>query len=389
MSEVIDSVRTMSLTPFVISVSDEVLADLRARLDRSRALPDSPRRPAAGIDAATRARLVAEWASFDWRVRERELNAWPHYLAAVDDTTIHVVHRPAPDPDAPAILIMHGWPHTFQLQLRFAELLPDFHVVVPSLPGFAFSPPYADRRFSSEAVAQTMHRLMTETLGYDAFLTYGEDVSAEINDLLASRYVESVRGVIATHGHFPSTDERAVLTAPDEIAFFDRLAADRADGGGYAHVQSTRPDTVAAALNDSPAGLAAWIVEKLYEWSDGDADALDSVRGSIPLCDVLTELTIYWATQSIATSFRPYAEGDDAGPMEPTPVPAAVIVQRHEHDYPESLARRFYRDLRLFERLPAGGHFTVAEVPAEMATRVRRFARSLGFRVASDRDDAA
>ena len=213
-----------------------------------------------------------------------------------------------------------------------------------------------------------MHVLMTETLGYESYFTYGEDVSANVNDLIAGTWPDAVAGVIATHAHFGTDDERAEYTDPAATAFFERIAREHVPNGAYGHVQATRPDTLAAALNDSPAGLLAWIAEKLIEWSD------------VPLSHtrIVTEAAIYWFTQSIATSFRPYYEGaDQPGPMPPVTVPAAVFIQRHEHDYPESVARQFYRDLRIFERLDEGGHFTVAEVPEAMAQRFRSFTQSL------------
>lgn len=146
--------------------------------------------------------------------------------------------------------------------------------------------------------------------------------------------------------------------------------------GGYAHIQGTRPDTLAAGLNDSPAGLLAWLVEKFVEWSDtptGDPRAVERRLGRERL---LTEAMIYWTTRSIGTSFRPYFD-DMAAVVPPVTVPASVHIQRHEHDYPESLARDFYRDLRTFERLERGGHFAIAEVPGDLADRTRAFARQL------------
>jgi pimeloyl-ACP methyl ester carboxylesterase len=161
-------------------------------------------------------------------------------------------------------------------------------------------------------------------------------------------------------------------------AFFERIAHDHEAHGAYEHVQATRPDTLAAALNDSPAGLLAWLVEKVVEWADVARDDPRAIEARISRERLLTEAMIYWATQSIASSFRPYYEGADRpAPMPAVEVPAAVFIQRHEHDYPESLARRFYRDLRVFERLPEGGHFTAAEIPDQLATRVRAFVRSL------------
>ncbi|MCW3494694.1 epoxide hydrolase family protein [Microbacterium sp. SSM24] len=369
----------MDAAPFELHVPDELLRDLRARLARSRLLPDSPHRPPSGMSAAYLASLVRSWSDFDWRARERWLNSHPQFVVELDRAAIHFAHLPSADPSAPALLVMHGWPHTFALQLDFADLLTDFHVVVPSFPGFGFSTPYRSGLLTEARLASSMHALMTDVLGYGSYLTYGEDVSANVNDLLASQHPESVLGVIATHAHFPTRAERAHLTQPAERTFFERIADDHETHGAYGHVQATRPDTLAAALNDSPAGLVAWLAEKLVEWSDTPAGDPAAVERRISRERILTEATIYWATQTIGSSFRPYYEGaDQPAAISPVEVPAAVFVQRHEADYPESLAREFYRDLRVFERLAEGGHFTVAEVPAAMAERTRAFARGIG-----------
>lgn len=369
----------MDAAPFEVHVSDADLTDLRERLGRSRLLADAPHRPPSGMTSAYLADLVASWRAFDWRSREDWLNAHPQFRVELGDADVHFVHLRSADADAPALLVMHGWPHTFALQLDFADLLTDFHVVVPSLPGFGFSTPYRTGLVTERRLADTMHSLMTEVLGYEKYLTYGEDVSANVNDLLASQHPESVVGIVATHAHFPTGEERQGLSEPAERAFFARIAADHLAHGAYGHVQATRPDTLAAALNDSPAGLVAWLAEKLVEWSDTPAGDPAAVERRISRDRILTEATIYWSTQSIADSFRPYYQGaDQPDPIAPVEVPAAVFVQRHEADYPESLARSFYRDLRVFERLAEGGHFTVAEVPAAMARRVRRFAHDIG-----------
>ena len=368
-----------TVRPFSVHVTDAELTDLRERLDRFRPLADSPRRPASGMSADYLATLVEAWRAWDWRPREAWLNAHPQFLADIDDTTIHFVHRRAQRDDAPALLVMHGWPHTFALQLDFADLLPDFHVVVPSLPGFAFSTPYADGPMTEVRLAATMHALMTDVLGYDRYLTYGEDVSANVNDLIAGSYPEQVAGVLVTHAHFPAHHERTALTAPDEVAFFSRLEAWGGTNGAYGHIQATRPDTLAAALNDSPAGLLAWLTEKLVEWSDTPEGDPGGVERRISRDRILTEAMVYWISQSIGSSFRPYYEGaDQPDAMPAVTIPASVHIQRHEADYPESLARRFYLDLRTFEPLDAGGHFAIAEVPAQMAERARAFAQQVG-----------
>jgi pimeloyl-ACP methyl ester carboxylesterase len=370
----------MTTGPFAIAVPDDVLDDLRDRLARSRLLPDSPRRPASGMSAAYLSELIASWRAFDWRARERWLNRHPQFRASIDGAQVHFAHLRSKTGEAPALLVMHGWPHTFALQLEFADLLPDFDVIVPSFPGFGFSSAYADRPMTEANLAHTMHTLMTDVLGYDAYLTYGEDVSANVSDLLAAMHPDEVLGIVATHAHFPSRAERERLQDPDEVEFFAGLAAAHATEGGYGHIQATRPDTLAASLNDSPAGLVAWLAEKLAEWSDTPSGNPSSVEQRLSRERILTEATIYWATQSIGSSFRPYYEGaDQPDTIPPVEVPAAVFIQRHEAGYPESLARGYYRDLRTFERLDEGGHFAVAEVPQAMADRVRAFAQELGL----------
>ena len=364
--------------PFELHVPDAVIDDLRARLERSRLLADSPRRPASGMNAEYLRELIDSWITWEWRSREAWLNGYPQFTAEVGDANVHFVHRRSARADAPALLVMHGWPHTFALQLELVDRLPELHVVVASLPGFAFSSPYAQGAMTEKRLAATMHALMTEVLGYERYLTYGEDVTANVSDLIAARYPEHVAGIVATHAHFPTGDERTALTDPAELAFFDELATRHGTDGAYGHVQATRPDTLAVALNDSPAGLLAWLAEKLVEWSDTPSGDPRLIERRISRDRILTEAMIYWVTQSIASSFRPYYEGaDQPDPIAPTSVPAAVFIQRHEAGYPESLARRHYLDLRVFDRLAEGGHFTAAEVPDDLAGRMREFIASL------------
>ncbi len=367
------------MEPFTLHVPDAELADLHARLRATRLLPDQQGAPHVGMTSDYLAELVASWLELDWRERERWLAAHPQAIAEIDGARIHHAHLRAADTDAPALLVLHGWPHTFALQLDLAERLPDMHVVVASLPGFGFSTPFAEGPMGEQRLADAMHDLMTRVLGYRTFLTYGEDVSANVSDRIASSYPGSVAGIVATHAHFPTEAERTELVDPDARAFFERLAADAPFASAYAHAQATRPDTLAVGLNDSPAGLLSWIVEKLVEWSDTPAGDPRLVERRIARERLLTEASIYWFGQSIGTSFRPYFESVDDGPIAPVEVPAAVHVQRHEADYPESLARGFYRDLRTFERLEQGGHFAIAEVPDAMAARFRAFAIALGL----------
>ncbi|MCU1529800.1 MAG: Epoxide hydrolase domain protein [Frondihabitans sp.] len=373
------TLRSAAVEPFVLRVDDDVLDDLHARLDRARHLPASPGRPWSALDQGHLRELSRAWRVYDWRSREAWLAGHPQVLVDLGDVIIHAAHQRSSNDDAPALLVMHGWPHTFAMQLDFADQLPDFHVVVASLPGFAFSSPFRSGEYTEAHLARTMHGLVS-ALGYERYLTYGEDVTANVNDLIAASYPDAVQGIIVTHAHFPSAEERKHLDDPALAAFFARLEAGRYDASGYDHIQSTRPDTIAAALNDSPVGLLAWITEKFAEWSDTPHDEPLHLEDRITRDQILTDATIYWVTQSIASSFRPYfEEARDPDVIPEVLVPAAVHIQKHEHDYPESAARSFYKDLRVFDRLPEGGHFAVAEVPDAMAERVRDFARSLSL----------
>jgi pimeloyl-ACP methyl ester carboxylesterase len=221
----------MTVRPFTVAVPQPVLDDLHDRLSRTRFLDDSPRRPESGMTTAYLRELVLAWQTFDWRTREAWLNGHAQFLADVDGATLHFAHRRSADPDAPALLVMHGWPHTYALQLDFADLLPDLDVVVVSLPGFAFSPPL-DEPVTEQRVAGLVHTLMTDVLGYTRYLTYGEDVTANVSDLVAATHPEAVTGIVVTHAHFLPQDERESTSDPVERAFYDRMAGGVVPAGG-------------------------------------------------------------------------------------------------------------------------------------------------------------
>lgn len=278
---------------------------------------------------------------------------------------MHLVHLPADRPDAPALLISHGWPYTFAEMLPLVDALRgEVHLVVPSLPGFAFSPA-PDVPIVETEIARRWHALMTEQLGYRRYLSYGEDVGAWVSDRLAAEHPDAVVGIIASHPSFAARDRDEL--DDDGRRFFAWLAGEWAGKQGYSQLQSTKPDSLATALNDSPAGLAAWIIERFADWSDGDAL---EVFGRDRL---LTTVMLYWVTGSIGTSFRSYFDETtvDVPPHGPVTVPASVLVQRHEREYPRSMAEASYTDLRSFRVLDRGGHFVAAEAPFDVADAVR------------------
>jgi pimeloyl-ACP methyl ester carboxylesterase len=349
---------------FRIAVADDALADLDRRLSTA-ILPT----PTPGVDwsrglpPAVLGELVARWRDgFDWRAHERRLNGYEQRLVEVDGCTIHALIVRGGRPGSLPVVVTHGWPYSFVSMLALAERLRgDVDVVIPSLPGFGYSDVLPEP-FTGSAVAARWHGLM-EALGYRRYLTYGEDVGAEVSDWLAATRPDAVAGIVASHASFSARERPGVELTDEERAFLGSVAPHAESG--YAHLQATRPDTLAAALIDSPSGLLAWIAEKVAAWSDGEG--LERIDPD----DLLLNVAVYWFTRSIGTSFRPYAEGGATdGPHPLITVPASILIQRHEAAYPRSLAEKSYTDIRTFDRLEAGGHFAAWEAPERVAAAI-------------------
>ncbi|KQR54075.1 hypothetical protein ASF88_04370 [Leifsonia sp. Leaf336] len=352
------------MAPFRIAVPDDVLDDLHGRLD-STLLPEKTPGPdwSNGIPPEVLGSLVDRWRDrYDWREAEGRLNRFEQVRVDVDGCEVHAVVARGRATGRLPIVVTHGWPYSFASMLPLVDALGgELDVVVPSLPGYGFSS-VLPTAFSSEAVADRWDALMTTELGYERYLTYGEDVGAGVSDWLAGAH-PAVAGIVASHASFSARSRPGVELDDAERAFLASVAS--AAESGYAHQQGTRPDTLAAALIDSPSGLLAWIAEKIAAWSEGDG--LESFDPD----DILTNVMVYWITRSIGTSFRPYSEspaGDDLHPI--IEVPASIIVQTHEGAYPRSLAEKSYADIRSFERLSRGGHFTAWENPTAIASAI-------------------
>lgn len=346
---------------------DAVLTDLRERLGKTRYTTPAP--SYAGVPPERLRSIVEYWRDdFDWRNQEERLNSYPQFLADVGGTPVHFVHVRSATPGALPIILTHGWPYSFVEMLPLVDELRDFDVVVPSLPGYGYSELPREGQVIPTAVAETWHELMTSVLGYERFLTYGEDVGAGVSDWLAALHPESVIGIHASHAAF-TPEERREGQSPAEAAFFVWLADTWKDASAYAAMQGTRPDTLGAALADSPAGLATWIIEKLEEWSDGDE--------AFTLDQLLTTVTLYWVTNTIGSSFRAYFDHGQEPPLPVITVPAGVSVQRHESEYPREMAERNYADLRFFTKLERGGHFAAAEAPVALAADIRALVATL------------
>ena len=353
--------------PFRIDVSDQTLDDLRDRLHNTRfSLTETP--GDSGISPDHLREIVDHWLHrYHWREHEARLNRYPQFTIDVGGDTVHFVHIRSLNPRARAIVLSHGWPYSFAEMLPLADVLTEFDVVVPSLPGYAFSSLPASGPVTKPGIAETWHELMTSVLGYDSYLTYGEDVGAGVSDWLAAAHPEAVDGIFATHAAF-TPDSRRVGESHAETEFFEWFAAKWTRSFGYSAIQATRPDTLAASLNDSPAGLAAWMIEKLDAWSDD---------GSLTLDSQLTTVMLYWISGCIGSSFRAYYDSSPLPELPVITVPAAVAVQVGESKYPREMAERNYLDLRGFSHLERGGHFTAAEAPDLLAQDIRRFVATL------------
>ncbi|WP_037603939.1 epoxide hydrolase family protein [Streptacidiphilus rugosus] len=368
----------MHVEPFRILVPDAVLDDLRERILRTRWPDAAPGEPwSQGVDRDYLQGLLAYWADgFDWRAQERALNRYEHRTAEIDGVRIHFVHHRANGGGIPLVLT-HGWPSTFVEMLGLVDRLGDrFDLVVPSLPGYAFSqrPPRVgvDRAF----VADLWHTLM-QGLGYERYGACGGDFGAGVATQMALSEPDRMIGVhLSTAEMSPYTGPGAPPLSPEEHAYVDHVARWDATERGYSAVQSTRPQTLGSGLSDSPAGLAAWVLDKWRAWSDSDGD-LDATFGRDAL---LTMLTVWWASDSITSSLRDYYDnrwhGTALGPDDLVRVPTAIAVFANElvpeGEPPRSWYERLYQ-VRRWTVFPRGGHFAAAEVPDLLAGDIADF----------------
>ncbi|HUJ28125.1 MAG TPA: epoxide hydrolase [Myxococcales bacterium] len=374
----------MNIEPFSIHVGDDVLSDLRARLRNARLPPAAPGAPwEQGFDRDELAALLRDWQQLDWRTREADLNRFHHFRADVGGVSIHFVHERAPGGGVPLVLT-HGWPSAFIEYLPLVPLLtnprahgiegPAFDVVIPSLPGYCFSqrPERANRR----DVAALWHQLM-QGLGYRRYGAAGGDFGAGVATFMALDQPGPMIGIhLSTPEVAPLLDAGAPLS-PAERAFFEQQARWDDSERGYSHIQSTRPQTLGYALEDSPAGLAAWVGEKWRAWIDGGGALFD--RGHL-----LTLLTLIWATRSITTSMRDYFDNRWRGaPLQPgdfvrVPTGVANFARQlaFEGEPPREYFARLY-DVRRFTPMPRGGHFGAAEQPLLLARDIGAFFASL------------
>lgn len=381
--------------PLSIRVDQAAVEDLRARLRNAR-LPEAAPGDAwaQGTDRAWLARLLSYWADgFDWRATERRLNRFAHYRARIGPAQVHYVHERARRGSGIPLILSHGWPSCFAELLPLVPFLTDparygiegpaFDVVIPSLPGYGFSPrPNTPEGVTYQYVAGLWHQLM-RGLGYARYGTGGGDFGSGIATFMALDDPGRVIGVHLTNLELsPYTGPGSRPLSQAERDYMEQAGLwDQAERG-YIAIQSTKPQTLGYGLNDSPVGLAAWILEKWRSWSDCGGD----LESRFSLDFLLTVTTLYWITGSITSSMRDYydnrrCQGEPhLGPHQRVRVPTAVAVFPHmlvpEGEPPREWAERLY-PVRRWTVMPRGGHFAPAEEPELTARDITAFFAAL------------
>ena len=382
-----------TIRPFRIEVPDAELDDLRHRLATARwpePRPDGRSDFARGVPLAYLEEVAAYWAeSYDWRAHEARLNELPQFTTEIDGQAIHFLHVRSPEPDALPLLVVHGYPSSVAEFLDIVGPLADprsfggdpadaFHVVVPSLPGFGWSTPVEEAGWemgrSTEAFAELMNRL-----GYDRYATHGADIGAGVAGRLAAIRPDNVVGALVASEprslglageQFPIPDH---LT-DDERARVDAERAAWVEERDYLDLQAHRPETIAAALTDSPVAQLAWIAEKYATWTNSAAATPDDAVGRDQM---LTNVSIYWFTRSGATAARFLSEAADSDLdwIAPSAVPNGWTVFDTE-----PILRRFMdpdHSFAFWAEHEEGGHFPALEAPALLVDDIRAFLRPL------------
>lgn len=385
---------TPPVEAFTINISDAALADLQNRLANTR-LPDQLDDTSweYGTDSRYLRELLTYWQEdFDWRAQEAQLNQFDHYKTSVNDLPIHFIHQRSSNPDAIPLLLVHGWPGSISEFTKIIGPLTEpsahggndsdsFHVIAPSLPGFGFSGIPAEAGYSPERIALMLAQLMNQ-LGYQQYALAGGDWGAIINRHIANHYPDRLIGL---HSNMiiagpPQNEAQRNAADPDELALTESRQAYMANEVGYQQIQGTKPQTLGYGLNDSPAGLAAWIVEKFHGWSDMPQGADGYLDDHFTKDELLTNIAIYWFTNTITSSSRIYFENRNTPPIKPVgfiDVPTGVSIFPAEiYLAPRSWVEAAF-DLRHWTMMPEGGHFAALEKPDLYLEDVRAFYRLL------------
>jgi pimeloyl-ACP methyl ester carboxylesterase len=382
----------MQIEPFQIAVAQEILDDLQDRLKRTR-WPDEVYQAGwrYGANLGYMKELANYWLTkFDWRAQEQWINSFANYQTTVGDLRIHFIHERGKGPNPIPLLLTHGWPSSFVEMLKLISLLTDpsnhggadsdsFDVIVPSVPGYGFSERPLQAGMTRWRVAELWAKLM-DGLGYEKFGLHANDIGAVISGWLALDHPEKVIGLHTMMPTFPppSFDGTQPPMTEAEKAFQAFVDAWDRDEGGYQAIQTTRPQTLAYSLNDSPVGLMAWIVEKWRAWTNPDGNIEDYFSKD----ELLTNVMIYWATETANSSIRSYYEREhdtrSLSPNDKIRVPTGVALTMEAVERaPREWVQRRYADIRRWTEFSTGGHFLAAEDPELLATEIREFFRQI------------
>jgi microsomal epoxide hydrolase len=381
-----------SIERFRVEVPDAVLRDLRERLGRAR-FPDQIE--GAGWDYGTELHTLRElceyWREkFDWRAQEAALNRFDQFTTVIDGQRVHFVHQRSKEKNALPLLVTHGWPGSvFEFHKILGPLTDPaahggdardaFHVVCPSMPGYGFSGPTGERGWDVRRVAETEAKLMAR-LGYGRYGAQGGDWGAIVTTqlgLLDAAHVAGIHLNMVVAGPPPGVANPAEGLTPTELQALGDMGAFQKNETGYQQIQGTKPQTLAYGLNDSPVGLAAWIVEKFRTWSDCGGD----VERRFTKDELLTNVMIYWVTQTIGSSVRLYCETMRSGRFGPAD--ARVEVPTGCAIFPKEIIRPPRRwaearfNVKRWTEMPAGGHFAALEEPERLVDDVRAFFREV------------
>jgi len=373
--------QTSTPTPFKLHVPDAEIAELRQRLARTRWPDEPPYEPwSTGTSLAYMKGLTDYWrAGFDWRAWESKLNGFRQFTATVGGVEVHFIHEPGRGPNPMPLLISHGWPGSvFEFHKLIPLLTEHFTVIAPSLPGYTLSFKPGQKRFSVGDIADLYSELMTDVLGYQRFGVQGGDWGGFVASVMGLRFPERVAGIHLNLLAVRRDGKMAGSPTSEEKVFLEELALFLKEETGYQWIQGTRPQTLAFGLSDSPAGLAAWIVEKFRAWTDCGGNPENAVSRD----EMLANISLYWFTGCIGSSFWPYY----ARMHSPWPIPEGTTVDvptgyaefpKEILHPPRSLAARTYTDIRRWSVMKKGGHFAALEQPDALAREVVEFFREL------------
>ena len=373
-----------AVRPFPVEVAEAELVDLRRRLLHTRwPEAETVHGWVQGVPLAYMQALVAYWANqYDWRPCEAHLNSLGTFVVEIDGLEIHFLHARSQHEPARPILLTHGWPGSI---IEFLDLIPHlteplahggdaedaFHVIAPSLPGHGFSGKPRVSGWGVDRIADAWASLM-EKLGYRRYLAQGGDWGSLVSERLLGRHPERCAAIHLNLVFASPTQEVIQAPTPEELQALTRLEAYRSNGAGYAAQQRSKPQTLGYGLTDSPAGQAAWIVEKFHDWTDSKKRP----EGAVSLDRLLDNISLYWLTSSAASSARLYWESAGEFGTGTVDQPVGCTIFPGELTRPSRRwAESRYKRLIYWATSPAGGHFPAMEQPAILAEEIRRWSR--------------